>query len=114
MIAKYAGGEVDSEDTAGVMFAAYAMKALPPQSPQDQALAKAVSNSFKQHVEREIDNALEYDFRLGRDLMQINDTEEEGLLFEIPDKSKVEADSKEAVIKGWIEAEKAIIREIAQ
>jgi len=45
--------------------------------------------------------------------MQINDTEEEGLLFEIPDKSKVEADSKEAVIKGWIEAEKAIIREIA-
>jgi hypothetical protein len=30
MIAKYGGGEVDSEDTAGVMFAAYAMKALPP------------------------------------------------------------------------------------
>jgi len=42
---------------------------------------------FKAHVESEIDNALEYEFRLNRDLMVINDTEEEGLLFDIPDKS---------------------------
>ena len=65
-------------------------------------------------MEREIENSLEYDFRLGRDLMLINDTEEEGLLFDIPDKSNIEADSKEAVFKSWIDQEKAIIMEISQ
>ena len=71
-------------------------------------------SAYRDHVEREIDNSLEYDFRLGRDLMEINDTEEEGLLFEIPDKTKVEAEGKEAIVKSWIEVEKAVIREIAQ
>ena len=46
-----------------------------------------VTNIFKSHVESEVDNALEYEFRLSADLMNINDTEEDGLLFEIPDKS---------------------------
>ena len=46
--------------------------------------------------------------------MLINDTEEEGLLFDIPDKSNIEADSKEAVFKSWIDQEKAVIMEISQ
>jgi hypothetical protein len=68
--------------------------------------------NFIQHVEREIDNALEYDFRLNRDLMKINDTEEEGLLFEIPEKTNVEADGKEALFKEWIPKEMALINKI--
>ena len=65
--------------------------------------------NFSTHVEREIDNALEYDFRFTRDLMKINDTEEEGLLFDIPDKQNVEADGKEALLKEWIPREMALI-----
>jgi hypothetical protein len=41
--------------------------------------------------------------------MKINDTEEEGLLFEIPDKQNVEADGKEALLKEWIPREMALI-----
>jgi hypothetical protein len=44
--------------------------------------------------------------------MKINDTEEEGLLFEIPDKTKVEADGKEALLKEWIDKEMAIINQV--
>lgn len=110
MLGCYAENDVDSEDTAGVMLAAYACKAL----GIDQEIAQAVKSAYREHVEREIDNSLEYDFRLGRDLMEINDTEEEGLLFEIPDKTKIEAEGKETIIKSWIEVEKAVIREIAQ
>ena len=68
---------------------------------------------MREHVEREIDNTLDYEFRLGRDLMLINDTEEEGLLFEIPDKSNIEADTKEKVIKAWIQQEIALIKQLA-
>ena len=68
--------------------------------------------NFQNHVEREIDNCLEYEFRLTRDIMLINDTEEEGLLFEIPDKKQVEADGKEAVLKGWIQKEMEIINQV--
>ena len=64
------------------------------------------------HVDREIDCALEYDFRLNRDLMEINDTEEEGLLFEIPDKDLVQADAKEAVLKAFIQTEVALIKQV--
>ena len=64
------------------------------------------------HVEREIDCSLEYDFRLNRDLMLINDSEEEGLLFEIPDRTLVEADAKEALLKTWIEKEVALIKQV--
>ena len=46
--------------------------------------------------------------------MLINDTEEEGLLFEIPDKSKVENAAKEEVLKSWIQREVELIREIAE
>jgi hypothetical protein len=74
---------------------------------------EGVAKVFKAHVESEIDNALEYEFRLNRDLMVINDTEEEGLLFDIPDKSKVEADAKEKIMKTWIEREIAVIKEVA-
>ena len=65
------------------------------------------------HVEREIDCSLEYDFRLNRDLMLINDSEEEGLLFEIPDRTHVEADAKEALLKTWIEKEVALIKQVS-
>ena len=68
--------------------------------------------NFNQHVEREIDNGLEYDFRFNRDLMKINDTEEEGLLFEIPEKKNVEADGKEALLKEWIPKEMALINQV--
>ena len=63
-------------------------------------------------MDREIDCALEYDFRLNRDLMEINDTEEEGLLFEIPDKDLVQADAKEAVLKASIQTEVALIKQV--
>jgi hypothetical protein len=45
--------------------------------------------------------------------MLINDTEEEGLLFEIPDKSNVEADAKEALMKSWIDKEVALIKQVS-
>lgn len=45
--------------------------------------------------------------------MLINDTEEEGLLFDIPDKSNIEADAKEAVLKGWVKQEIALLKQIA-
>jgi len=76
--------------------------------------AGVIIEAFKQHVEREIDCALEYDFRLNRDLMLINDTEEEGVLFEIPVKDNVEADGKEALLKSWIQREVELIKEISQ
>ena len=69
---------------------------------------------FKNHITSEVDNALEYDFRLNRDLMLLNDTEEEGLLFDVPDKSNIEADSKEEVLKRGIQREKEILQEIVQ
>ena len=72
-----------------------------------------VLHLMREHVEREVDNTLNYEFRLGRDLMLINDTEEEGLLFEIPDKSNIEADAKEKVIKAWIQQEIALIKQLA-
>ena len=91
------------EDTGSILVAAYAMELA--QKPQEgrEALAR--------HVEREIDNALEYVFRLNRDLLLINDTEEEGLLFEIPDKSNIEADAKEEALGTWLEREKDIIKQ---
>lgn len=67
---------------------------------------------MRTHVDREIECALEYEFRFNRDLMGINDSEEEGLLFEITDRASVESDSKERVLKGYVERERAIIREI--
>ena len=94
------------EDTGSILVAAYAMELA--QKPQEgrEALAR--------HVEREIDNALEYVLRLNRDLLLINDTEEEGLLFEIPDKSNIEADAKEEALRTWLEREKAIIKQANQ
>lgn len=61
--------------------------------------------AYRSHIESEVDCALEYEFRLNRDLMLINDTEEEGLLFEIPDKDMVEADAKESVLREWKDKE---------
>ena len=77
-------------------------------------LAPTIIEAFKHHVDREIDCALEYDFRLNRDLMTINDTEEEGLLFEVPDQVNIEADCKEALLKSWIPREIELIKEISQ
>ena len=106
-ISQYLGGEVDQDDTAGCMVAVYLTKLVP--SP----FSAQVLQAYAGHVEKEIDCALEYDFRLNRDLMLINDTEEEGLLFEIPDKSNVEADAKEALMKSWIEKEVALIKQVS-
>ena len=99
------GKDIDAEDTVGVLFAAL----VPQLTHLEPELTAAILANFTAHVEREIDNALEYDFRFTRDMMKINDTEEEGLLFEIPDKQNVEADGKEALLKGWIAREMAII-----
>lgn len=71
-----------------------------------------VSNVFKTHVESEIDSALNYEFRLTMDMMEVNDTEEEGLLFEIPDKSLIEAHHKENMLKAWIPRELELIKEL--
>ena len=106
-ITKYIEGEVDQDDTAGCMVAVYLTKIAP--SP----FSAQVSQAYAGHIAREIDCALEYDFRLNRDLMLINDTEEEGLLFEIPDKSNVEADAKEALMKSWIDKEVALIKQVS-
>jgi hypothetical protein len=89
------------------MVAVYLTKIAP--SP----FSAQVSQAYVGHVAREIECALEYDFRLNRDLMLINDTEEEGLLFEIPDKSNVEADAKEALMKSWIDKEVALIKQVS-
>lgn len=64
-----------------------------------------IMGAYRAHIESEVDCALEYEFRLNRDLMLINDTEEEGLLFEIPDKDMVEADAKEGVLREWKDKE---------
>lgn len=66
---------------------------------------------FTTHVESEIDNSLEYEFRLSRDLMEVNEKEEDGLLFEVPDRKLVEANCKERLIKTWIYREKELIKE---
>lgn len=60
-----------------------------------------------------MNNALEYDFRLNRDLMEFNDTEEEQLFFEITQKAMIEADFKEKVLKSWIPREIELIQEAA-
>ena len=106
-INKYVEGNVDQDDTAGCLVAVYLTKLVP--SP----FSVQVQHAYVSHVEREIDCALEYDFRLNRDLMLINDTEEEGLLFEIPDKSNVEADAKEALMKSWIDKEVTLIKQVS-
>lgn len=72
---------------------------IPQLAHLEPQVTAAIMANFNMHVEREIDNALEYDFRFTRDMMKINDTEEEGLLFEIPEKQNVEADGKEALLK---------------
>jgi hypothetical protein len=97
--------EVDPDNTVGILFAAL----VPQLTQMEPYLTANIMANFNGHVEREIDNALEYDFRFNRDLMKINDTEEEGLLFEIPDKTYVEADGKEALFKEWVPREMAII-----
>ena len=99
-----------TEDTAILMFAAYALKIM---NNCEQELAMNVSNMFKTHVESEVDSTLDYEFRLNRDLMLLNDTEEEGMLFEIPDRSNVEDDAKENVLKAWISREREVIKDIA-
>ena len=45
--------------------------------------------------------------------MHINDTEEEGMLFEIPNKSLIEADLKESILKSWIDRELEVIRAVS-
>ena len=50
---------IDQEDTVGVLFAAL----IPQLTHLEPHLSAAILSNFKQHVEREIDNALEYDFR---------------------------------------------------
>lgn len=101
-----------SEETSVLMFAAFSLKLSEGDQGLSQDLTMNVISMFKNHVLSEVDNALEYDFRLNRDLMSINDTEEEGLLFEIPDKSNVEADAKESLLKEWIPREIELIKEI--
>lgn len=101
--------EIDQDDTSGAVLAAFIAKLNP-----SEALSGQVMTNVRTHVEREIDLALEYEFRFGRDLMEINDTEEEGLLFEITDMSEVEADMKEQVLKSFIEREREVIREVIQ
>jgi hypothetical protein len=107
LVLEYAeeGKDIDPEDTVGVLFAAL----IPQLTHLEPQLTAGIMANFNTHVEREIDNALEYDFRFTRDLMKINDTEEEGLLFDIPDKQNVEADGKEALLKEWIPREMALI-----
>jgi hypothetical protein len=107
LVLEYAeeGKDIDPEDTVGVLFAAL----IPQLTHLEPQLTAGIMANFNTHVEREIDNALEYDFRFTRDMMKINDTEEEGLLFEIPDKQNVEADGKEALLKEWIPREMALI-----
>ena len=100
--------EIDCDDTVGVLFAAL----VPQLTQMEPALTASIQANYNRHIEREIDLALEYDFRLTCDLMKINDTEEEGLLFEIPDKTNVEADGKEALLKQWIPREMALINKV--
>lgn len=99
-----------SEDTTVILFAAYSLQVLPA-ALLNPDLISNVSTVFKTHVESEIDSQLNYEFRLSRDLMAINDTEEEGLLFEIPDKSLVEAYHKENILKTWVPRELELIKE---
>jgi hypothetical protein len=90
------------------MFSAFAVKvgAVPN--------AAEVMQLYREHVEREVEYTLNYEFSLNRDLMLINDTEEEGLLFEIPDKDNIGADAKEAVLKSWLARELEVIKQLAQ
>ena len=102
-----------SEETAVLMFAAFSLKLLSETSTTVSPLLNmSVVSMFKGHVLSEVDNALEYDFRLNRDMMVISDSEEEGLLFEIPDKRNVESDAKEKLLKEWIPREIDLIKEI--
>eukprot|EP00347_Sterkiella_histriomuscorum_P023381 403334851 len=102
-----------SEDTSVILFAAYSLQTLPQSIMQtlDPSLIEDVSRVFKTHVESEVDSQLNYEFRLSRDLMEINDTEEEGLLFEVPDKTLIEAHHKEHVLNSWKDRELELIRE---
>ena len=98
-------------ETSVLLFAAFSLKLI---DTTNSDVLMNVSTLFKNHVQSEIEDSLEYEFRLNRDLMEVNDTEEEGLLFEIPDKSNVEADCKEKLLKQWIPREIELIKEIAQ
>lgn len=98
------------DDTPVKAFCAYSIKALP--GMVNPAVAQRVMASFVKHVEKEVDLSLEYDFRLNRDLLLINDTEEEGLLFEIPDKTNIEADAKEEVLKSWKDQEISLLKQL--
>lgn len=104
--------DIDADDTTGIMVAVFIAKVIP--DAVDQSQRERLVGMFRKHVEREIDLALEYEFKVGRDMMEINDTEEEGLLFELPNKDLVLADAKEAVMTRWEEQEKLVIREVAQ
>lgn len=99
-----------TEETSVILFAAYSLKIM-PRDILNEDLVTNVESVFKNHVESEVNNALNYEFRLNRDLMNINDTEEEGLLFEIPDKSLIEAHHKEEILKSWVSRELELIKE---
>lgn len=99
-----------TEDTSIILFAAYSLKTIPRELLNEEVYSN-VENVFKNHVSSEVDNVLNYDFRLNRDLMIMNDTDEETLFFEIPSRQLIEADYKEMILKQWIPRELDLIRE---
>ncbi|CDW75637.1 UNKNOWN [Stylonychia lemnae] len=101
-----------TEETSVILFATYSLNIIPKEF-LNQEIYENVLNIYKNHVESEIENQLNYDFRLNRDLMEINDTEEEGMLFEIPDKSLIESDAKEHVLKSLKDRELEVIRAVS-
>lgn len=98
-----------SDDTSVILFAAYTLKIASPGDTQ-----ATVAMILKTHVESEVENSLEYSFRLTRDLMVLNDTAEEEIFFEIPDRKLVEADAKERLLKSWKDREIELLREAAE
>lgn len=97
----------DYDQTVTGLLAAFIAKLDPSQPESSQVL-----QSVRAHAEREIDFALEYEFRFNRELMHINDEEEEALFFEITDRSLIESDAKERLLKSFVEREQAVIKEI--
>ena len=64
-----------TEETSVILFAAYSLKVAGSLIAEE--LHSTVGSILRNHVESEVENSLEYSFKLSRDLMLTNDTDED-------------------------------------
>ena len=100
-----------TEHSSVIVFAAYLINNLENVSEE---LKQNVNMVFQTHVSSEIENSLEMNIKLNEDLLEINETSEDELFFDLGERELIQPRLKKKLLKKFAENEVKLMRELSQ